>query len=134
MKTIKILSAIILLGISLQSSFAQVSDSDRKASKKLNRKVQTKNYTDNTYSPTETVKIYRTNKPERPYIEIAQIETDASRKNAMELLIAKAKELGGDAIIITGEENKGAIAIPIGTMVYAAPVNYLVAIVIKFKK
>lgn len=128
MKTLKILSIALLIGT---YGFAQNTES--KADRKLNRQVQVKKYDDSSYSPTESLEIYKTNKPERPYIEIAQIETDASRSNAMELLIAKAKKLGGDAIIMVGQENRGAIAIPIGTMVYAEPVNYLVAIVIKFK-
>lgn len=137
MKTIKILSVIVVAVVLLGNMcFAQGSDAERKANKKLNRRVQTKNYTNQSYPPTEYVEIYRTDKPKRPYTEIAQIETDASYKNAMEYLTDKAKQLGGDAIIVVGEENRGVIAIslPEGSGVVASPINYLVAIVIKFKK
>jgi len=42
-------------------------------------------------------------------------------------------ELGADAILLMGEKSGGAVAVPIGRIVYAKPVTKLWAIVIKYK-
>lgn len=65
------------------------------------------------YEPnyTSDIEVFVTQKPDRPYIEIAEI-TSATRspfnraKINMDNLIEKAKELGANAIIMTGPAGK----------------------------
>jgi len=48
-------------------------------------------------------------------------------------LIEEAKSIGADAIILLGENQTGAVPIPVGAMVVAAPKIELRAIAIKYK-
>jgi hypothetical protein len=52
----------------------------------------------------EQIDIYRTQTPNREYIEIAQISFDDgfSAQDDLNTVVKKAKEIGADAIIITG--------------------------------
>lgn len=56
------------------------------------------------YPPTTNIDIYQTNKPDKPYIEIAKIETNGN----LEKLKNKARELGADAIIMLEETTERA--------------------------
>jgi len=50
-------------------------------------------------SENETIEIFKNNRPNRQYIEIAEITYE---KNDLNAIVSKAKELGADAVIITG--------------------------------
>lgn len=89
-------------------------------------------YTNEVYPPTANVEVLRTNPPDRQYVELGEIEINSKQDNAVQYLVQKAKEMGADAIILMGEKNRGAVAVPIGQMVYAAPVTRLWAIAIKY--
>jgi hypothetical protein len=55
-------------------------------------------------SENDTVEVFKNKRPERPYIEIAEITYE---KNDIPTIVAQAKELGADAIIITGSAGVG---------------------------
>ncbi len=69
--------------------------------------IRVMHFTDSTYSPTGRVEVFRTALPQRPYTEIAQLETSAHDEKAVSLLRAKAREIGADAIILIGEAYRG---------------------------
>lgn len=93
-------------------------------------------YTAEIFPPTIQIEVLHTKPASRDYMEIGEIAvrlTKATEENAVVYLIGKAKELGADAIMIIGECSKGAVAMPIGTMVVAVPIRELYAIAIKYK-
>ena len=80
------------------------------------------------------IDIYRTKTPDREYIEIAELScSDASDKYAMNEILKKTRELGGDAIIILGRAQSGTYGIPIGSVMYMDSSSYgLKAVSIKY--
>ncbi len=54
--------------------------------------------------PTEQIEVYRMQQPSRSYIEIGEISFDQgySAQNDLDTVIRKAREIGADAIIVTG--------------------------------
>lgn len=55
------------------------------------------------YTKTTHVDVYTTNKPTQNYYELAELTSNSSDKAwNMEHIIDKAKELGADAVIVTG--------------------------------
>jgi hypothetical protein len=58
------------------------------------------------YPPTESVTVYRTTLPDRPYVEIAQIRT-VDEGNALDRLVEQAKAVGADGIIVLGRQYLG---------------------------
>ncbi len=58
------------------------------------------------YPPTGTVDVYRGKPPERPYVEIAQLET-YNEGNALGRLVERAKEIGADAIVVLPPQYAG---------------------------
>ena len=83
----------------------------------------------------EKIDVYNTSKPDREYIEIAQItcgDTDDSWN--MKQILMKAREIGADAIIITGKSGSYGLGVPVGNMAFGATEGYgITAIVIKYK-
>ncbi len=81
------------------------------------------------------IDVYRTTKPDKEYIEIAEISCgDTSKKWNMKQILNKAREIGADGIIIIGKSGTMAVAIPIDKSVYAVSEGYgLKAIAIKYK-
>jgi len=93
-------------------------------------------YTNQTFSPTDHVEILRTSIPDRQYIEIAEISIKVkkgNKKSAATLLSEKAAKLGADALLLMGERSVGAVAIPVGEMVFAKPIREIYGIAIKYK-
>jgi hypothetical protein len=84
----------------------------------------------------EQIDVYKTNKPDHEYIEIAELScADTDDNWSMKQILKKAREIGADAIIILGTAGEEAIGIPVGKTVYAASQEYgLKAIAIKYKK
>jgi len=99
-------------------------------------RVSVQPYTVECYSPTANVEVLRTNPPNHSYIEIAELSIPIkkrTRDTAVMRLIEEAKSIGADAIILLGENQTGAVPIPVGAMVVAAPKIELRAIAIKYK-
>jgi hypothetical protein len=106
------------------------------------------------FPPTEEVDVYRTKMPERPYIEIAEIKTDA-RGDWLGRLKGEAASMGADAIIVLGHEldrtyyphspfgtfglglGIGRGVHPFGTFAFGYPVSVdvdIVAVAIRFEE
>jgi len=85
--------------------------------------------------PDEQVDVFNTYKPDREYTEIAQITCgDTDDSWSMKQILIKAREIGADAIIITGRSGSYGVGVPIGNMAYAVAEGYgISAIAIKYK-
>jgi len=81
------------------------------------------------------IDVYRTTKPTKDYIEIAEISCGDTNDNwNMEQIMIKAREIGADGLIIVGKAGSEAVGVPIGKNVYAVSSEYgLKAIAIKYK-
>ncbi len=92
----------------------------------------------NTFDAKESgsiVDVYLTTKPEKEYIEIAQIScSDTDDSWNLEQILLKAREIGADAIIIIGKAGELGAGVPIGNMTYVSTREYgITAIAIKYK-
>jgi hypothetical protein len=88
-------------------------------------------YSDKVYSPTEKVEIFRTNKPERKYIEIAQLSID-EKGSSIKFLIEEAKELGADALIILDTQSGNKVTTPVFGVLVTEDVKRIYAVAIKY--
>ena len=81
------------------------------------------------------VDVFNTTKPEKNYIEIAQItcgDTDDSWN--MKQILIRAREIGADAIIVTGRSGSYGVGVPVGNIAYGVAEGYgISAIAIKYK-
>jgi hypothetical protein len=60
------------------------------------------------------IDVYRTTKPDKEYIEIAEIScSDTSDKWNMDQILIKAREIGADGIIIMGKSGEVVAGVPI---------------------
>jgi len=91
-------------------------------------------YNNKVYTTTTAVDVFRTKPPDRRYDEIGELEVKSKYDDAVELLVEKAKEIGADAIILMGDRQSGALAVPIGELVYAKSIMKLWAVAIKYKE
>jgi|SRR5207247_7077778 len=84
---------------------------------------------------TATIEVFQSQKPDRPYQEIARIEVGDTDDNwSMKQILIKAREIGADAVIIVGRSGVYGVGAPVGSAVYAASEEYgMVAIAIRFK-
>ncbi len=81
------------------------------------------------------VDIYRTQKPERKYIELGEITClDTNDDWALKQTLMKAREIGADGIIILGKGGAYSVGVPVGnTVVYSGSESYGInAIAIKY--
>jgi hypothetical protein len=95
--------------------------------------VRVVRYTNEVYSPTTNVEVLRIKPPDRQYIELGELEIKSTRDDAVQYLVQRAKEIGADAIILMPEKSIGAVAAPIGQMIYAAPIRRRWAVAIKYR-
>jgi hypothetical protein len=81
------------------------------------------------------LEVFRTIRPTQDFVEIAEItrgDTDDSWN--LEQIKIKAREVGADAIIITGKSGSHCAGLPIGDMSYVVTEAYgISAIAIKYK-
>ena len=94
-------------------------------------------YTEETFPPTTEVEVLRTKPADRAYVELGEISLRLNRStadNAILILKEKAREIGADAIVVLGEQSRGAVAAPVGYMAVAVPVRDLVAVAIRYKR
>lgn len=76
-------------------------------------------------SRTTPIEVFETQKPERPYREVARIEVrDTNDRWSLEQIQKKAREVGADGIIITGRSGRVGAGTPIGSGTYAASRDY----------
>jgi hypothetical protein len=93
-------------------------------------------YTNADYPPTTEIEVLRTKPADRLYIELGEISlrlTKSNESDAILMLKEKAKEIGANAILILGEQTRGAVAFPAGYMAVAVPIRDLVAVAIRYK-
>jgi len=88
-----------------------------------------------TYPPrdsTAVIEVFQSRVPGRPYIEIARIQVgDTDDDWSLRQIRRKARELGADAVIITGRVG----SFVVGSAAVAAGENYgLAAIAIRFRE
>lgn len=93
-------------------------------------------YTEAKYPPTTEVEVLRTKPADRAYVELGEIRLRLKNSNeddAILILKEKAREVGADAIVILGEQSRGAAIVPVGNMAMAVPLRDLVAVAIRYK-
>ena len=74
---------------------------------------------------TAPIEVFETQKPERPYREVARIEVrDTNDRWSLEQIQKKAREVGADGIIITGRSGRVGAATPVGNGAYGASRDY----------
>jgi hypothetical protein len=94
----------------------------------------------NAYPPKDaevTIDVYRTNTLTQEYVEFAQIVCGDTNDNcSLQQILKKAREIGADAVIITGKVGSYGIGIPMGnSLTYVANESYgMTAIAIKYKQ
>jgi len=83
-----------------------------------------------------TIDVYMTNKPSQEYVEFAKITVaDTNDKWCLKQILKKAREIGADAVIITGKAGSSGVGVPIGDLTYVVSEEYgMTAIAIKYKK
>jgi hypothetical protein len=84
---------------------------------------------------TATIEVFQSQKPDRPYQEIARIEVGDTDDNwSMKHIILQARQIGADAVIIAGRVGTVGVATPIGSQVHGASRAYgLTAVAIRFR-
>ena len=99
-------------------------------------------YSENIYTPTDSIEVLRNKPIEKNYIELGElsIKVKSGDENSVLRLVDKAKEIGANAIIILGESSEGETTFPVKnfytgqTMFYTSVEKmYLKAIAIKYK-
>jgi hypothetical protein len=93
-------------------------------------------YTEVTYPPTAEVQVHRTKPSDRAYVELGEVRLRLNKGNeddAILFLNNKAREVGANAIVILGEESRGAALVPIDNMAMAVPIRDIVAVAIRYK-
>ena len=80
------------------------------------------------------VEIYRTQRPNRPYVEIGEISCNGTNDEyALNQILMKARSIGADAIIILGSASTSASGVPIGGVLYSSTQQYgFKAVAIKY--
>ena len=80
------------------------------------------------------VEIYRTQRPNRPYVEIGEIScNNTNDEYALNQILMKARSIGADAIIILGSASTSASGVPIGGVIYSSTQQYgFKAVAIKY--
>ncbi|MBQ9207534.1 MAG: hypothetical protein IJ158_12605 [Treponema sp.] len=93
--------------------------------------------TEETYSAkTEDAQIdvYYTNRPNKNYIELAQITCEDTEDDwCLKQIKIKAREIGADGIIILGKAASAGVGVPVGNMYFVSDEAYgMKAIAIKY--
>ena len=100
-------------------------------------RIKVTRYTETTYAPTPAVEVLRTKPSEKPYEELGELSIQlrpSDEELAVMHLKEKAKSLGADALLIIGENSRGAVAMPMGTSAIAFPIRFLNAVAIRYKR
>ena len=86
-------------------------------------------------APDSPIDVYRLTKPQRDFIELAEISCGDTDDNwNMQQILMKAREVGADGLILLGQSGSYGLGVPIGNMVYATQKGYgLRAIAIRYR-
>ncbi len=84
------------------------------------------------YPPTTRLDVYRNTPPNRPYVEIAQLET-FDQWNALGRLADRAKALGADGIIILQGKYQGTDVSTSDSGQWVTPLYDVVVVAIKYQ-
>ncbi len=84
------------------------------------------------YPPTTHVDVYRNGPPDRPYEEIAQLET-SDQWNALGRLVEKAKSVGADGIIVLPPKYRGTDVTYMDADQWVTPLYDLVVVAIRYR-
>jgi hypothetical protein len=82
------------------------------------------------------IDVYNTAKPERPFLEIGQISCgDTEDDWNLKQILIKAREIGADAVIITGRSGTYGLGVPVGNVVVvgAGEAYGLTAVAIRYR-
>jgi hypothetical protein len=81
------------------------------------------------------IEVYRTQRPDRPYVEIGQITCgDTDDGWNIRQIQEKAREIGADGVIIVGRSEAYGVGVPIGNMEIVTSEEYgITAIAIRYK-
>jgi uncharacterized protein YbjQ (UPF0145 family) len=93
-------------------------------------------YSTEKYPPSSHVEILHVVPSDKQFIEIGEVSVRLKKfteETAMIRLKEKAAEIGADALLVMGERNRGAVAVPAGNMAIAVPLVELYGIAIKYK-
>jgi len=75
--------------------------------------------------PDSTIDVYRASRPQRDFIELAEISCgDTDDDWNMRQIMLKAREIGADGVIILGQSGSYGLGVPIGNMVCATQQGY----------
>jgi hypothetical protein len=93
-----------------------------------------KPYTEMTFPPTTEVEVLL-EEPSEPYEVLGELWVDSEDTEGVLKMRQKAMEIGADAIIMVGEVNVGAVAIPIeGVGAVAVPLNRTYSVAIRYER
>ncbi len=102
--------------------------------------VQVSPFTEQFFEPTTKVDVFKLKPPEQAYIEVAELSVRIKKSNSdreVHLLTEEAKSLGADAIILKGERDAQASALPKTSSAFNPVYNFknkkLYAVAIKYK-
>ena len=96
-------------------------------------------YSEETYSATTSVDVFRNKPVDREYIELGELSLRvkkgifSNQESVVLKLKEKDKEIGADAISILGEESEGSVIVPIGDLYTSVDKRYIIAIAIRYK-
>ncbi len=103
----------------------------------LSPKIKVTYWATERFLPTNKVEVFKQFPAQKNFLEVAEIAVEldkVSKKRAVMYLAQKAQELGADAIVLRGERQVRAYAIPVGATAIPVPVKALYAIAIKYQK
>ena len=91
-------------------------------------------YRELTFPPTTEVEVLQA-EPSQPYEVLGEMWMPANDTKGVLKMRQKAMEIGAHAIILLGDRNAGAVAIPLqGVGVVAVPVNRTYALAIRYER
>lgn len=96
-------------------------------------------YTNQVFSRTYAVDVYRTAQVPRAYLELGELCVDDrgignfQGSNSISLLLEKAGEVGAHAIILIGQQTTGAVGIPAGSNILVSPTTRTCAVAIRYR-
>jgi len=88
---------------------------------------------DLTFEPTTEVEVLQ-EEPTEEYVVLGEMWVPSDDTDGVLKMRQKAMEVGAHAIILLGERNAGAVALPVGGMMVAAPVNRSYAVAIRLER
>lgn len=90
-------------------------------------------YSQTQYPPTTSeIDVYSTAAPSRPYTEIAKLEVDDRHGSPITALVKKAKEIGAQGLILTGQREGKRVMAPLGGMLIGRTLTMSTGVAIRY--